>query len=56
MLAEADMGRWLEDDGLKHEPGGRVLQIAADLGGEVVHIPPLGLNDYAVAVECSFPA
>lgn len=33
----------IEDGGLEHEPGGRILQGAADLRGEVVHVSPLGM-------------
>ena len=45
VMAEANMGdghgETAKDDGLEHEPDGRVLQDTADLGGKVVHITPL---------------
>ena len=55
VMTKANMRRRLKDDGLEHELGRRVLEAAADLGGEVVHIPPLGWDGHAVGVQCSLP-
>ena len=51
VMVEANMGRRLMDDGLKHEPDGRTVQAAADLGWKVVHIPPLGWDGNAVRMS-----
>ena len=56
VMAEANMGdghgETAKDDGLEHEPDGRVLQDTADLGGKVVHITPLGWDGHTIRVEC----
>ena len=52
VMAESNMRRRLKDDGLEHDPDGRVLQDTADLGGKVVHITPLGWDDHTIRVEC----
>ena len=46
MIAEANMRQRLENDGPGHEPGRQVLQAADDLGGEIVHVPPLGWDSH----------
>ena len=55
VMAEANMGdghgETAKDDGLEHEPDGRVLQDTADLGGKVVHITPLGWDGHTIRVE-----
>ena len=55
VMFEAHMGRQLKDNGLEYELDQRVLQAVADLGREVVHIPPLGWDGHAVGVQCSLP-
>ena len=55
VMFEAHMGRQLKDNGLEYELYQRVLQAVADLGREVVHIPPLGWDGHAVGVQCSLP-